>query len=56
MKYIANAMKFDTQSRLSWLILNMIFENSESSPEIKNLGTDLVSKLQCAPPFMKFGT
>ena len=34
MKYIANAMKFDTQSRLSWLILNMIFENSESSPEI----------------------
>ena len=26
MKYIPNAMKFDTQSRLSSLIINMIFE------------------------------
>ena len=37
MKYIPSAMKFDTQSRSSWLILNMIFENCGSWPEIKNL-------------------
>ena len=37
MKYIPNAMKFDTQSRSSLLILNMIFENSWSWPKIKNL-------------------
>ena len=38
MKYISNAMKFDTQSRSSSLILNMIFENCGSWPEIKSLG------------------
>ena len=38
MKYIPNAMKFDTQSRSSWLILNMIFENCGYWTEIKNLG------------------
>ena len=36
MKYISNAMKFGTQSRLSLLIINMIFEITFSSPEIKN--------------------
>ena len=38
MKYISNAMKFGPQSRSSLLILNMIFQNSASRPEIKNLG------------------
>ena len=37
-KYIPNAMKSGTQSRPSSLILNMIFENCESWPEIKKLG------------------
>ena len=31
-------MKFGTQSRSSSLILNLIFENYRSWPEIKNLG------------------
>ena len=47
-------MKFGIQSRSSSLILNMIFENCGSLPEIKNLA-DFVSKLQCAPT-LKFGT
>ena len=34
MKYIYNAMKFNTQSRSSLLILNMIFENCGSWPGI----------------------
>ena len=38
MKYISNARKFGTQSRSSLLILNMIFENYASWPEIINLG------------------
>ena len=37
MKYIPNAIKFDTQSRSSLLIINMIFEYL----------ADLVSKFQC---------
>ena len=37
-KYITNALKFGTQSRSSLLILNMIFENCGSWPEIKSLG------------------
>ena len=37
MKYILNAMKFSTQNRPSSLILDMIFENYGSWPEIKNL-------------------
>ena len=38
MKYISNARKFGTQSRSGLLILNMIFENCASLPEIINLG------------------
>ena len=38
MEYISSTMKFDTQSRSSSLILDMIFENCVSWPEIKNLG------------------
>ena len=34
MKYIPNAMKFDTQSRSSLLTVNTIFENCGSWPEI----------------------
>ena len=54
MKYIPSAMKFGTESRLSSLILNMIFENSDLDPKLKT-EADLVSKLQCAPTLMKFG-
>ena len=36
MKYTPNAVKFGTQSRLSFLILNMIFENCGSWPETRN--------------------
>ena len=34
MKYIPNAMKLDTQSRSSLLIINMIFEISVLDPKI----------------------
>ena len=47
MKYIPNAMKFGTLSRLSSLIINMIFEIADRDPKL-NTWTDLVSKLQCA--------
>ena len=36
MKYTPNAVKFGTQSRLGFLILNMIFENCGSWPETRN--------------------
>ena len=44
MKYIPNAMKFDTQSRSSSLIINMIFEIADLDPNLKTWA-DLVSKL-----------
>ena len=34
MKYICNAMKFDTQSRSSSLIINMIFEIVDLDPKL----------------------
>ena len=48
MKYILNAMKFGTQSRLSLLILNMIFENCRSWPEIKVLGRFGLKTAMCS--------
>ena len=48
-------MKFGTQSRSSSLIINMIFEIPDLDPKLKTLA-DLVSKLQCAPLFMKSDT
>ena len=48
MKYIINAMKFSTQSRSGLLILNMIFENCGSWPEIKNLGRFGLKIAMCA--------
>ena len=47
MKYVANAMKFDTQSRSSSLIINTIFEMVDLDPKLDSWA-DLVSKLQCA--------
>ena len=38
MIYIPSAMKFGTQSRSTSFILNMIFENCGSWPEIKDFG------------------
>ena len=38
MIYIPSTMKFGTQSRSTSFILNMIFENCGSWPEIKNFG------------------
>ena len=38
MKYIPIATNFDTQRRSTSLILNTIFENRGSSPEIEILG------------------
>ena len=46
-KYIPNAMKFGNQSRLSSLIINMIFEIEDLDPKLKTW-TDLVSKFQRA--------
>ena len=40
-------MKFDTQSRSSLLIINIIFEIVDLDPKLK-AWADLVSKLQCA--------
>ena len=40
-------MKFDTQSRSSLLIINMIFEIADLNPKLKTWA-DLVSKLQYA--------
>ena len=51
MKYVPNAMKCDTQSRSSSLIINMIFEIADLDPKLKTW-PDLVSKLRCAPIFM----
>ena len=48
-------MKFGTQSRSNSLIINMIFLIVDLNPTSKTWA-DLVSKLQCAPIFMKFGT
>ena len=47
MEYIANVMKFGTQSKSSSLIINMIFEIANFDPKL-NTWADLVSKLQCA--------
>ena len=55
MKYIPNAMKCSTQSRSCLLITNMIFEIVDGDPKLQTWA-DLVSKLQVAPIFMKFGT
>ena len=38
MKCTPSAMKFGTESRLSSLILNMIFENSDLDPKLKTKG------------------
>ena len=54
MKYIPNAMKFGNQSRSGSLIINVIFEIADIDPKLKTWA-DLVSELQCAPVFMKFG-
>ena len=40
-------MIFDTQGRSSLLILNMIFKNSASWPEIKNLGRSGLKIVMC---------
>ena len=40
-------MIFDTQGRSSLLILNMIFKNSASWPEIKNLGRSGLKIAMC---------
>ena len=55
MKYIPNAIKFDTQSMSSSLIVNMIFEIANLAPKSKTCA-DLVSKLRHAPIFIEFGT
>ena len=55
MKHIPNAMKFSSQSRSSSLIINMIFEIEDLDPKLK-IWANLISKLQCAQFFMKFGT
>ena len=47
MKYISNAMKFDTQTMSILLIKNMIFEIADLDPKL-NTWADLVSKLQYA--------
>ena len=47
MKYIPNAMEFGTQSRLSSLIIHMIFEIADLDPKL-NTSADLIAKLQCA--------
>ena len=47
MKYIPNAIKFGTQSSLSSLIINIVFEIADLDPK-SNTWADLVSKLQCA--------
>ena len=46
MKYTLNAMKFGIQSRLSSLIINMIFVIADLDPKLKTWA-DLVSKLKC---------
>ena len=46
MKYIPNGMKFDTQSLLGLLIVNMTFEIVDLDLKL-NTWVDLVSKLQC---------
>ena len=48
MKYTSNAMKFGTQSRSNSLILNIIFENCGSWPEIKNLGRFGLKTAMCS--------
>ena len=48
MEYISSTMKFDTQSRSSSLILDMIFENCVSWPEIKNLGRFRLKIAMCS--------
>ena len=55
MKYIPNTMKFGTQSRSGFLIMNMIFEIADLDPKLKTWA-NLVSELQCTPTFVKFGT
>ena len=55
MKYIPNAMKFGTKNRSSLLIINMIFEIVADLDLKLKTWAYLVSKLQCAPIFMKFG-
>ena len=55
MKYIPNAIKFDTQGMSSSLIVNMIFEIANLAPKSKTCA-DLVSKLRHAPIFIEFGT
>ena len=35
MKYVSNAMKFGTQSRSRFLIINMIFEIAHLQPKLK---------------------
>ena len=45
MKNIPGAIKFNTQSRSSLLIMNMIFEIAYLDPKLK-AWADLVSKLQ----------
>ena len=47
MKHISNGMKFGYQSRSSLLILNLIFENCASWPEIINLGKFCLKIAMC---------
>ena len=47
MKNIPNALKFDTESKSSSLIINMIVEIGGFDPKLKTWA-DFVSKLQCA--------
>ena len=55
MNYIPNAMKFDTQSRPIWFILNMYLKIADLDQEL-TFWANLVQTLRFALIFMKFGT